>query len=73
MGENTHSRALDALHDELAQVAKLLTTEHCLSVESGPRVVGLVDRFELFVGRVFGVLIPADAKVGCRTFWSLGL
>jgi len=55
MGEDTHSRELDGLHHELAQVAKRLTTEHCLSVESGPRVVGLVDRFELFVGRVFGV------------------
>ena len=55
VGEDTHSRALGALHDELAQVAKRLTTEDCLSVESRPRVVGVVDRFELFVGRAFGV------------------
>jgi integrase len=55
MGENTHSSALDALHNELAQVAKQLTTERSLSMESGPRVLGLVDRFELFVGRAFGV------------------
>jgi integrase len=55
VGEDTHSRALDALRNELVPVAERLSTEQVLSVESRPRVLGLVDRFGLFVVRGFGV------------------
>jgi integrase len=60
MGEDTHPRALDALHNDLAWVSKRLTTEQGLSLESRPRVLGLVDRFGRFVVRAFGVTCLAD-------------
>jgi integrase len=60
MGEDTHSRALDALHHELAVVAERLAIDSGLSPESQPRVLGLVDRFRLFLGRAFGVTSLAD-------------
>ena len=61
MGEDRQSRALDALQSELAQVAKRLASERTLSLESQPRVLGLVDRFGLFVGRAFVVTSLAEA------------
>jgi integrase len=60
MGEDTHPRALDALHNDLLWVSTRLTTEQGLSLESRPRVLGLMDRFGRFVVRAFGVTSLAD-------------
>jgi integrase/recombinase XerC len=60
MGENTHSRALDTLHHEVAGVTERLAIEPGLSPESRPRVLGLVDRFRIFLGRAFSVTSLAD-------------
>ena len=60
MAEDTQSPAVDAcLEDALEQILGRLASEGALSVESRPRVLGLVDRFGLFVGRAFGVTCVA--------------
>lgn len=63
MGENTHWRAIDArLATEFERVICRLMTEGELSGQSTPRVLGLLERFGIFVGRAFGVTSLADVS-----------
>jgi integrase len=63
VGEDMHRRAFDArLDTEIECVVSRLVTEGGLSVESKPRVLGLVDRFGIFAGRAFGVASLADVS-----------
>ena len=63
MGEDRQPRALAALHDELNRAKNLLLSGQGLSAQSKPRVLGLVDRFGLFVVRAFGVASLAEVTV----------
>jgi len=60
VGEDRQPRALAALHDELNRAKNLLLSGQGLSAQSKPRVLGLVDRFGLFVVRAFGVASLAE-------------
>ena len=56
VSEDTHGRARDArLDTEFERVVCRLISEGALSAESRPRLLGLVDRFRVFVVRAFGV------------------
>jgi len=61
VGEDRHERAFDArLATEFERVICRLETEGRLSIESRPRVLGLLDRFGHFVGRAFAATSLAE-------------
>src|SRR5215213_10451517 len=55
MGEDTQRRTNGRLDIEFDRVASRLAAEGGLSMQSRPRVLGVVDRFRCFVSRAFGL------------------
>lgn len=61
MGEDTHGRVVDTrLDPKMGQVVGYLAADGRLAAESTPRVLGLLERFGVFVVRAFGVECLAD-------------
>jgi integrase len=78
VGEDTQQRALGPRFAEgLDRIASRLEAEGSLSIESRPRVLGLVDRFGGFMVRAFGVtsleaVTPAHVEAFIRSGSVLG-